>query len=181
MAPFVEHFASLPDPRVVGRSDHKLLDIIAIAILGTICGAEGWDDFAVFGECKHRWLKTFLDLPAGIPSADTFRRVLTALDPVTVNVVVASASTHAVSASPFIFEALLSFADFAGQIESASSGGWSAKPVRLADGGTLFVGDAGRGFAIAPNGNMYTGPAADLYTPTAWPPEPNYSAGKLIK
>ncbi|XXT56785.1 transposase family protein [Sorangium sp. So ce590] len=42
MAPFIEHFASLPDPRVVGRSDHKLLDIIAIAILGTICGAEGW-------------------------------------------------------------------------------------------------------------------------------------------
>lgn len=39
MAPFIEHFASLPDPRVVGRSDHKLLDIIAIAILGTICGA----------------------------------------------------------------------------------------------------------------------------------------------
>jgi hypothetical protein len=81
MAPFIEHFASLPDPRVVGRSDHKLLDIIAIAILGTICGAEGWDDFAVFGECKYGWLKTFLDLPAGIPSADTFRRVLSALDP----------------------------------------------------------------------------------------------------
>ncbi|MGK4002228.1 ISAs1 family transposase [Sorangium sp. So ce1036] len=81
MAPFIEHFASLPDPRVVGRSDHKLLDIIAIAILGTICGAEGWDDFADFGECKHGWLKTFLDLPAGIPSADTFRRVLSALDP----------------------------------------------------------------------------------------------------
>jgi predicted transposase YbfD/YdcC len=81
MAPFIEHFASLPDPRVVGRSDHKLLDIIAIAILGTICGAEGWDDFAVFGECKCTWLRTFLDLPAGIPSADTFRRVLSALDP----------------------------------------------------------------------------------------------------
>ncbi|WP_437648378.1 transposase family protein [Sorangium sp. So ce362] len=47
MAPFIEHFASLPDPRVVGSSDRKLLDIIAIAILGTICGAEGWDDFAV--------------------------------------------------------------------------------------------------------------------------------------
>jgi predicted transposase YbfD/YdcC len=81
MAPFLEHFASLPDPRVVGRSDHKLLDIIAIAVLATICGAEGWDDFEDFGECKQTWLKTFLDLPAGIPSADTFRRVLSALDP----------------------------------------------------------------------------------------------------
>ena len=81
MAPLIEHFASLPDPRVVGRSDHKLLDIIAIAILGTICGAEGWDDFAEFGEYKEKWLRTFLGLPAGIPSADTFRRVLSALDP----------------------------------------------------------------------------------------------------
>lgn len=81
MTLFHEHFASLRDPRVVGRSDHKLLDILAIAILAMICGADGWDDLSVFGHCKVTWLKTFLDLPAGVPSADTFRRVLSALDP----------------------------------------------------------------------------------------------------
>ena len=47
----------------------------------TICGADGWDDLALFGRSKETWLRTFLDLPPGIPSADTFRRVLSALDP----------------------------------------------------------------------------------------------------
>jgi predicted transposase YbfD/YdcC len=81
MAMFHQHFASVPDPRVCARSDHKLLDIIAISILAVICGADGWDELASFGRCKETWLRTFLDLPAGIPSADTFRRVLSALDP----------------------------------------------------------------------------------------------------
>lgn len=78
---FHQHFADVPDPRVRARSDHKLLDIVAISILAVICGADGWDDLATFGRCKETWLRTFLDLPAGIPSADTFRRVLSALDP----------------------------------------------------------------------------------------------------
>src|SRR4051794_33719500 len=81
MALFYDHFTSLPDPRVVGRSDHLLLDIVAIVILATICGAEGWDDFEDFGDAKSTWLQTFLALPAGIPSAGTFRRVFSALDP----------------------------------------------------------------------------------------------------
>ena len=81
MGLFFDHFAPLPDPRVVGRSNHKLINIVAIGILGTICGAEGWDDLEVFGEAKQKWLGTFLDLPAGTPSADTFRRVFSALDP----------------------------------------------------------------------------------------------------
>jgi predicted transposase YbfD/YdcC len=81
MATFHQHFSGVPDPRVSARSDHKLLDIIAISILAVICGADGWDELASFGRCKETWLRTFLDLPAGIPSADTFRRVLSALDP----------------------------------------------------------------------------------------------------
>jgi predicted transposase YbfD/YdcC len=75
------HFANVPDPRVRARSDHRLLDIIAISILAIICGADGWDEIAGFGQCKETWLGTFLELPSGIPSADTFRRVLSALDP----------------------------------------------------------------------------------------------------
>jgi predicted transposase YbfD/YdcC len=79
--PLHTHFSSVPDPRVQGRSDHPLLAILAIAILATICGADGWDDIAFFGRCKAKWLTTFLELPNGIPSADTFRRVFSALDP----------------------------------------------------------------------------------------------------
>lgn len=78
---FHQHFADVPDPRVRARSDHKLLDILAISILAVICGADGWDDIARFGRCKEKWLATVLELPSGIPSADTFRRVLSALDP----------------------------------------------------------------------------------------------------
>jgi predicted transposase YbfD/YdcC len=81
MVMFHQHFASVPDPRVCARSDHKLLDILAISILAVICGADGWDEIARFGRCKEKWLATFLELPSGIPSADTFRRVLSALDP----------------------------------------------------------------------------------------------------
>jgi predicted transposase YbfD/YdcC len=81
MPMFHHHFAHVPDPRVRARSDHKLLDILAISILAVVCGADGWEELATFGRCKEKWLRTFLDLPAGIPSADTFRRVLSALDP----------------------------------------------------------------------------------------------------
>jgi predicted transposase YbfD/YdcC len=78
---FHQHFASVPDPRVRARSDHKLLDILAISILAVIRGADGWDEIARFGHLKEKWLATFLELPSGVPSADTFRRVLSALDP----------------------------------------------------------------------------------------------------
>jgi predicted transposase YbfD/YdcC len=57
------------------------LDLLAITILAVICGADGWDDIAEFGRSKQAWLSTFLELPAGIPSADTFRRVFSALHP----------------------------------------------------------------------------------------------------
>lgn len=75
-----ECFAELHDPRVQGRCDHLLTDILAITLLAVLCGAEDWPDIEQFGECRHGWLKTFLQLPAGIPSHDTFRRVLGLLD-----------------------------------------------------------------------------------------------------
>jgi predicted transposase YbfD/YdcC len=75
-----EHFGDLPDPRVVGRCDHNLLDIIIIAICAVLCGAESWDDVEEFGLSKQPWLKQFLALPNGIPSHDTFRRVFSLLD-----------------------------------------------------------------------------------------------------
>ncbi len=74
-------FKDLPDPRVEGRCNHKLIDIIVIAVCGIIAGAETWwVDVADFGKAKQDWLKTFLDLSDGIPSHDTFGRVFAALD-----------------------------------------------------------------------------------------------------
>jgi len=73
-------FGELPDPRVQERCDHKLLDIIMIALCAVICGAEGWTEVETFGRTKAGWLKQFLDLPHGIPSHDTLGRVFAALD-----------------------------------------------------------------------------------------------------
>ena len=74
-------FESIEDPRVERTKRHQLLDIILIAILGVLCGAEGWVDIESFGNTKEAWLKTFLDLPNGILSHDTFGRVFARIDP----------------------------------------------------------------------------------------------------
>ena len=77
-----EHFASLEDPRAEHLNDHKLMDIIIIAICAVICGAEGWTDVELFGNERLEWLRQFLELEHGIPSHDTFGRVFARLDPV---------------------------------------------------------------------------------------------------
>jgi predicted transposase YbfD/YdcC len=75
------HFAELTDPRIDRSRLHELLDIVAIAICAVVAGADSWDDIEDFGKAKHDWLKTFLDLPNGIPCHDTFRRLFERLDP----------------------------------------------------------------------------------------------------
>ncbi|MEA3244497.1 MAG: transposase family protein, partial [Pseudomonadota bacterium] len=67
-----EHFESLPDPRIDRQKLHKLIDIISISICAALCGAEGWTDVEEFGKAKKDWFQTFLELPNGIPSHDTF-------------------------------------------------------------------------------------------------------------
>src|ERR1700682_2631086 len=74
-------FAGIEDPRVERTKQHQLLDILLIAILGVLCGAEGWVEIETFGNTKEAWLKSFLDLPNGIPSHDTFGRVFARIDP----------------------------------------------------------------------------------------------------
>lgn len=75
------HFADLTDPRIERTKRHALLDILTLALCAVICGADSWVEVERFGRAKASWLGTFLPLPNGIPSHDTFGRVFAALDP----------------------------------------------------------------------------------------------------
>ena len=77
----VTHFAALEDPRCPGKITHKLIDILVIAVCAVVAEADTFEDIALYGRCKQDWLKGFLELPNGIPSHDTFRRVLMLIDP----------------------------------------------------------------------------------------------------
>jgi predicted transposase YbfD/YdcC len=76
-----EHFATLSDPRVDRSKAHRLADIVTIALCAAICGADDWVAVQTFGREEEAWLRTFLALPGGIPSHDTFGRVFARLDP----------------------------------------------------------------------------------------------------
>jgi predicted transposase YbfD/YdcC len=80
-ASLVAHFACVPDPRINRRKDHDLIDILVIAVCTLLCAGETFNDMEDFGKAKHDWFRTFLNLPNGIPSHDTFNRVFAALDP----------------------------------------------------------------------------------------------------
>jgi predicted transposase YbfD/YdcC len=80
-ASLVKHFEGLADPRTGNAKAHIFLEILIIAILAVICGADGWSDVELFGKTKYAWLKTFLKLPKGIPSHDTFGRVFARIKP----------------------------------------------------------------------------------------------------
>src|SRR6478672_4637766 len=77
----VQHFGAVADPRCSGKIEHRLTDILVIAVCAVIACAESWDDIALYGRSKLDWLRTFLELPNGIPSHDTFRRVFMLIDP----------------------------------------------------------------------------------------------------
>lgn len=76
-----QHFESLEDPRVVGRTDHPLLTVIVMAIVAVVGGADGWEEIAEFAEDRRDWFAKFLDMPNGVPSESTFYRVFRALKP----------------------------------------------------------------------------------------------------
>lgn len=80
---FQDYFATLTDPRCpdAPNSRHPLMDILLIAVCAVICGAEGWEDIEEYGTAHATWFADLLDLPHGIPGHDTFRRVLSRLDP----------------------------------------------------------------------------------------------------
>jgi predicted transposase YbfD/YdcC len=77
----ISQFAQIKDPRCPWRVEHKLLDILVIAVCAVLGEAESFEDIALYGRGKRDWLQRFLELPGGIPSHDTFRRVLMLVDP----------------------------------------------------------------------------------------------------
>src|ERR1700681_1564980 len=78
---FFAHFAALEDPRIDRTKLHPLLEIVFIAVCALLSGANDFVGMEKFGKAKKDWLKKYLELPNGIPSHDTFGRVVQALDP----------------------------------------------------------------------------------------------------
>jgi len=76
-----DHFLGIEDPRIDRTKRHKLIDIMTIAVCAVICQADGWVGIETYGCAKYEWLKTFLELPNGIPSHDTFARVFAQINP----------------------------------------------------------------------------------------------------
>ena len=83
----VEHFTALDDPRCARKVEHRLVDVLVIAVCAVVAEAETFEDIALYGRCKEGWLRHFLELPGGIPSHDTFRRVLMLITPMRSSVV----------------------------------------------------------------------------------------------
>ncbi|MBP1627213.1 MAG: ISAs1 family transposase [Holophagaceae bacterium] len=74
------HLSALPDPRSERGRRHLLLDVMIMAVVATLCGADDWESVEAFGDEQESWLRTFLELPNGIPSHDIFSRVFRMLD-----------------------------------------------------------------------------------------------------
>ena len=72
---------AIHDPHTGRAKRHHLLDILLISLCASLCGAQTFTDIALWGRCQHDWLKTWLALPHGIPSHDTFNRLFGLIDP----------------------------------------------------------------------------------------------------
>jgi predicted transposase YbfD/YdcC len=77
----LECLGDVGDPRDPAKVEHRLVDVLAIAVCAVLACAESFEDIALYGRSKRDWLEHFLELPNGIPSHDTFRRVLMLIDP----------------------------------------------------------------------------------------------------
>ena len=77
----LDFVVGIHDPRVLGRTEHDLVDILVIALCAVMAGAEGWDDIEDWGIANEALLRTYLRLRNGIPGHDTIRRMFELLDP----------------------------------------------------------------------------------------------------
>jgi len=76
----LSYFSGMKDPRVERTKLHLIDDILFIAVAAVLSGVETWDEMEDYGIIKRDWLETFLELPHGIPTHDTFNRFFSALD-----------------------------------------------------------------------------------------------------
>jgi predicted transposase YbfD/YdcC len=81
VASIKKHFRRLRDPRVVGRTTYRLIDLLVMALCGVIANCDDWPDIALFAQQRESWFRRFLHLPESMPSHDTFERVFAALNP----------------------------------------------------------------------------------------------------
>ena len=77
---FQSHFGKLKDSRSHINKLHDLTDVLLIVLVAVICGANTWKQMEEFGKAREKFLKTFLQLPNGIPSDDTFNRAISSID-----------------------------------------------------------------------------------------------------
>jgi hypothetical protein len=77
----IKHFEDLPDPRVRGRTDYRLVEMFFLCISAIIFGFNGWEAIEDFGKRKLDWLKKYLPYKNGIPRHDTIARVMSCLSP----------------------------------------------------------------------------------------------------
>jgi len=77
----IDNFSELPDPRILLKTRHKLVNIVTMALCAVTTGADDWAEIAGYAKAKEDWFRGFLELPGGIPSHDSFGRVFALLDP----------------------------------------------------------------------------------------------------
>ena len=78
----ISHFRIIRDPRIERNKLHKLESILFIALCAVLSHVASWEGMEEYGEAREEWLKKYVDLSNGIPSADTFGRVFAQLEPV---------------------------------------------------------------------------------------------------
>jgi predicted transposase YbfD/YdcC len=78
----VAALAAVPDPRRQCQNlRHPLVDVLVVGFCGVLCGCDDFVEIETFGRSKEAFFRRFLELPHGIPSHDTFRRVFQAVCP----------------------------------------------------------------------------------------------------
>ncbi len=77
---FNEYFAHIDEPRQLHKIKHLLNELLFMIVLAVISGADDFHEIEKYAKKKERWLSTFLTLPKGIPSHDTFNRILCMID-----------------------------------------------------------------------------------------------------
>jgi len=81
LPPLMEYFSDIEDPRRETKNKkYPLIEVIVIAFLAVMSGADGWESIERYGIMREKWLRKFLSLKEGIPKHDVYRRVLSAIN-----------------------------------------------------------------------------------------------------